>query len=295
MNSPLVSVVVPTYKRPDFLGFTLASIENQSYKNIEIIVVDDGTEGDINQKICDSFGNVIYKKIENSGSPARPRNEGIKLAKGAYIGFVDDDDIWLPTKIEKQVALLEQHKQYGLVHGPCQIIDQNGQLKDQIIGRPGSPEVKHGDVRLRMMGNWTLMTPTPLIRREVIDAVGFFNETIPAAGEDAEFWVRCSFETQFYYLDEPLVNYRKHSLNISANRKKYVRLPLYLNNVRKTQIKKNSINRSEANQLLHSLSSMQLKMVKLNALTTLKNMFALDAIWFLKAHNIKLLVKLLIR
>ncbi|MEP2934952.1 MAG: glycosyltransferase family A protein [Gilvibacter sp.] len=293
MKAPLVSVVIPTYQRPDYLVLTLESVANQTYQKIEIIVIDDGSEGDMNKTICDSFDAVIYKKIENSGGPARPRNEGIKMAQGTYIAFVDDDDIWHPSKIEKQLAVLQEQRQFGLVHGPCEVIDQDGNLQDQIIGRPGSPEVKHGDVKLRMMGNWTLMMPTPLLCKEVLDKVGYFNETIPAALEDVEFWVRCSFYTAFFYLDEPLVQYRKHASNISANRSKYVRLPLYLNSVRKTQLENNTIDKKEANHLLRNLSSMQLKMVKFKTLTSLKNMFSLDAFWFFKVRNLILLAKLI--
>lgn len=293
MISPLVSVIIPTYQRANYLVLTLESVAKQTFKNIEIIVIDDGSEGTINQEICASFKQVTYKKIDNSGGPARPRNEGIKLAKGSFIAFVDDDDIWLPNKIQKQIDILEQNPEFGLVHGPCQVIDELGELKEKIIGRPGTPEVKHGDVKLRMMGNWTLMMPTPLLRRGVIDQVGFFNEEIPPALEDVEFWVRCSFITSFYYYDKPLVQYRKHTSNISTDRSKYIQLPLYLNRVRMAQLEKGALSNSEAKQLLRNLSSMQLKMVKFKRLTALKNMFALDAFWFLKTRNLKLLAKLI--
>ena len=75
------------------------------------------------------------------------------------------------------------------------------------------------------------MMPTSFVRKEIIDKVGFFNENMPAAGEDTEFWARCSFETQFYYLDEPLVLYRVHQNNISSNDEAYVELSLHLKRV----------------------------------------------------------------
>lgn len=78
------------------------------------------------------------------------------------------------------------------------------------------------------MGNSTLMIPTPLLGSTLVEQVDFFSEEIPPALEDVEFWIRCSFFTLFYYLEKPLVLYRKHGSNISSDRKKYLPLPLYL-------------------------------------------------------------------
>ena len=271
MKTPLVSVIIPTYNRTDYLKITLNSVLSQTYKNIEIIVVDDGSEGDANKTLCDSFSNVIYIKIKNSGGPARPRNTGIKAAKGELIGFTDDDDIWLPQKLEKQVSTLMDHLDYG---------------------RPGSPLVKHGDVRLRMMGNWTLMMPTPLVRSEVIKKVGFFNEKIPSALEDVEFWVRCSFYTFFYYLDEPMVHYRKHGSNISTNRKKYIDLPLFLFDVLKERTAIVTI--KEFRIMRSNLCAMQAKMVKYHFIKTIFYLFKINSFWFLNFNHTKTLVKMLI-
>ena len=292
MKHPLVSVIIPTYNRTDYLKITLNSVLSQTYKNIEIIVVDDGSEGDANKTLCDSFSNVIYIKIKNSGGPARPRNTGIKAAKGELIGFTDDDDIWLPQKLEKQVSTLVDHLDYGLVHGPCIVIDEHGNKSNEIIGRPGSLLVKHGDVRLRMMGNWTLMMPTPLVRSEVIKKVGFFNEKIPSALEDVEFWVRCSFSTSFYYLDEPMVHYRKHGSNISTNRKKYIDLPLFLFDVLKERTAIVTI--KEFRIMRSNLCAMQAKMVKYHFIKTLSYLFKINSFWFLNFNHTKTLVKMLI-
>ncbi len=294
MKHPLVSVIIPTYNRTDYLERTLKSVLSQTYENIEIIVVDDGSEGEANKTLCDLFSNVIYIKINNSGGPARPRNTGIRASSGSLIAFTDDDDVWLPHKLEKQVSVLIENPDYGLVHGPCEVIDESGNKSNKIIGRPGNPLVKHGDVRLRMMGNWTLMMPTPLVRSEVIKKVGFFNEKIPSALEDVEFWVRCSFYTSFYYMDEPMVLYRKHSENISSDKNKYVQLPIYLSKVIAKQMEESHINKKEGKILIDSLCRMQAKMIKHNFLKTLFNLFKLNTFWFLNFNHSKTLVKKLI-
>jgi glycosyltransferase involved in cell wall biosynthesis len=292
-NQPIVSVIIPTYNRTDFLKLTLESVLNQTYQNFEIIVVDDGTPNDKNMLLCQKIDKVKYIKIENSGGPAKPRNVGIHEAKGKYIAFVDDDDMWMPNKLEKQVAVLENNPDFGLVHCCCQVIDENGIEKKEIIGRPGSLDVKHGDVSMRMMGNWTLMMPTPLVRRHVIDEVGLFNEKIPSALEDVEFWTRCSFVTQFYYMDDPLANYRVHSTNISSNTSKYLELPLYLKNVIERQLSIHRISKRQHKFLLNSLCAMQIRTVKTNVFKTFKNLYLLDIFWMFKKSNCKMIIYIL--
>jgi glycosyltransferase involved in cell wall biosynthesis len=292
-NLPIVSVIIPTYNRTDFLKLTLQSVFNQTYQNFEIIVVDDGTSTDENILLCQTFEKVKYIRIENWGGPAKPRNVGIREARGKYISFVDDDDLWLSNKLERQVAILEDNPAFGLVHCCCEVIDENGINRNEIIGRPGSLDVKHGDVSMRMMGNWTLMMPTPLIRRNVIDKVGFFNEKMPSAGEDVEFWIRCSFVTQFYYLDEPLAHYRVHFNNLSGDKLKYLKLPLYLKNVIDEQLTIHRISNSQYKILLNNLCAMQIRTVKTNVFKTFKNLFLLDIFWMLKISNCKMLIYIL--
>jgi glycosyltransferase involved in cell wall biosynthesis len=292
-DQPLISVVIPTYNRTSFLKLTLESVLHQTYQNFEIIVVDDGTSNDENLFLCNTFEKVRYIKIENSGGPAKPRNVGIREAKGKYMAFVDDDDLWLPQKLKIQVAILNNNPSFGLVHSCCELIDEKGILKNVLIGRPGSPDVKHGDVSLRMMGNWTLMTSSVIIRKEVLEKVGIFNEEMPAAGEDVEFWVRCSFETKFYYIDESLAQYRVHSGNISGNSAKYIELPLYLKRVFTEVYVKGKISKRDYERCIYNLCQMQLKMIQFNFFKTIKYVFELNAFWFLKRNNNKLLIKML--
>ncbi|WP_310556211.1 glycosyltransferase family A protein [Flavobacterium sp.] len=289
----VISIIIPTYKRTDYLKLTLQSVLNQTFQSFEIIVVDDGSPTDENEKICSQYAKIKYIKIKNSGGPAKPRNIGIKAAKGKYIAFVDDDDIWLPTKLEKQVAILEQNPDFGLVHSCCELIDEKGITKNEIIGRPGTPDVKHGDVSMRMMGNWTVMMPTPLVRKEVLDKVGFFNEEMPPAGEDVEYWTRTSFYTKFYYLVEPLVQYRVHSNNISNEKAKYLQLPLYLKFVLKQQLELKRIDKKQFQLLFNNLCKMQIRTIKTSFFKTIKYLFILDFFWIFKFNNIKMMIYIL--
>lgn len=289
---PKVSIIIPTYNRTRFLELTLKSIQNQTFQDFEIIVVDDGTPNNENEVLCKHFAKVRYCKIPNSGGPSKPRNEGIKMAKGKYFAFVDDDDLWMPEKLEIQVEILEQNPDFGLVHGCCEVIDENGNLQGRILGRPGKPEVKHGNVSMRLIGNWTVMMPTSFVRKDVVSKVGFFNETMPAAGEDMEYWARCSFETPFFYIDKPLVYYRVHNGNISAIHEKYLELPLYLKEVLLTVYSRGKISSNEYKILLNRLCVMELKMLKVNYGKVLKNLFVLNRFWFFNLVNLKILARL---
>lgn len=286
----LVSVIIPTYKRTDFLKLTIQSVLNQTFQDYEIIVVDDGTPNDDNFVLCQTFEKVKYIKIKNSGGPAKPRNIGIQEAKGKYIAFVDDDDLWLPSKLEKQVAVLENNPDFGLVHCCCQVIDEKGIKKKQIIGRPGSLDVKHGDLAMRMIGNWTLMMPTPLLRKEVVDKVGFFNEKMTPATEDAEYWSRCSFETKFYYIDEPLARYRIHPNNISGSKEKYRKLPYYLKEVLVNKKKEKKISSEDYKRLIARMCKNVIVHIKQHYMLSIKILFELDFFWFVRWRNFKSLI-----
>lgn len=289
-----VSVIIPTYQRVDYLEKTLNSVAGQTFKDIEIIVVDDGSTDGSTKELCKGYENVNYLWIPNSGGPATPRNKGIEMASGEYIAFVDDDDIWLPNKIEEQVKILNFHKDYGLVHCYCKVINENDELTGRIIGKPGSPDVKHGDVRLKMTGNWTLMMPTPLVRKSVINAVGTFNTNIPAALEDVEFWTRCSFFTKFYYQDKALVHYRIHGNNISSDKTKYIIMPLILKEVIKKQEKEGRLNERQYEKLLENIAISQAKMVRQNPLRIILNLFKINPFWMLNLPILKTMFKKII-
>lgn len=292
---PSVSIIIPTFNRAKYLNLTLQSIAQQTYQDFEVIVVDDGTPNDENESICSKFDKVRYFKIKNSGGPATPRNVGIQKALGKYLAFVDDDDLWLPQKLDIQVKILDTNPDFGLVHSCCQVINEHGILQNKIIGRPGSIDVKHGDVRMRMIGNWTIMMPTPLVRKDVIKNTGFFNEIIPPALEDVEYWTRCSFITKFYYIDEPLVQYRLHSDNISSENKKYADLPVYLKNVLINFFSEKRINKDQYRMLIKSLCAMQIKMIKKYSYKSIYNLFILNPFWICQHKNLKLLIFMLIK
>ncbi len=282
-KAPKVSVILPTYKRPDYFREALNSVINQTFSDYEIIVVDDGTPGDENKKICDAFPKVKYHKITNSGGPIIPRNTGLALAKGKYIAFLDDDDIWLPEKLSFQVDILENNPDYGLVHGYCKVIDNEGKETGEIVGRLRDSRLKHGYVFDRMVGNFTVMLSSALIKKEIIEKTGPFDENIPAAGEDMEFFTRIAFYTQFFYLDRPLLFYRVHEEGISRNNYAYNYLPLVLFRTVKKLKQKEGISYRRFHKIRGQLLRQQTSMANCNKTykTALSNAFKISFFFFL--------------
>lgn len=130
MNTPLISVIIPLFNGERFIAQTLESVLGQTYRNIEIIVVDDASTDsgcDIVRRYgaADSRLRLLTSEI-NFGGPARPRNVGIKNAKGEFIAFVDADDVWKPHKLEAQLDFLIHSPDIDMVYSPAEIIDEYG-------------------------------------------------------------------------------------------------------------------------------------------------------------------------
>ncbi|MEO9570946.1 MAG: glycosyltransferase family A protein [Polaribacter sp.] len=293
--TPKVSVIVSTYNRLDYLKKTLFSVLNQTFQDFEILVVDDGTKGNLNEKWCEQFERINYIKIPHSGTPCKTRNLGIKKAKGKYVAFLDDDDLWVSNRLELMVNVLDNNPDFGLVHAYCSLIDEDDNDLNQIVGKPRNKKDKHGDVRDRMMGNWTI-SDYPLIRKEILSMVGYFNEDMIAAGEDVEFWARTSFFTKFYFLNLPLTKYRIHSKsNSKKNEKKYFDLNLKLKLFLDDFLERKVISKKDYTKLINKLVQNQIKKLKTNYFKTLIILHKLNFLWFLKYKNIKLLIFILVK
>jgi glycosyltransferase involved in cell wall biosynthesis len=289
-TSPLVSVVIPTFDRPHFLREALDSVIGQDYPTVEIIVVDDGSPTDSAREVCESYTGVRYFRTENTGGPAHPRNLGIRAANGEYVAFLDDDDRWLPHKLREQVKRLEENPDLVLVSGCCEVVDGSGQPLNRIVGRPGSPEVKRGNLVPAMVGNFTLMTSTVLARRSAIESTGYFNESMPAAGEDYEYWCRLALQGPCDYLEQPVSQYREEDGISQTGKRNYVHTPLYLFKAMDLANREGYLSDSDLEQVRENLVRMQLQRFRLGPGTAVTNLFKIDTLWWIKPGNWKLLM-----
>jgi len=202
-RSVTVSVVIPLYNAAAVIKETIESALAQTWTDREIIAIDDGST-DGSADIVKTFGDrVRYYRFENAGV-ATARNRGIALSHGRYIALLDHDDLWAPTKLARQVEVLESRPSVGLVITGVAHLEQNGRpMRKAPRGASGSFH------QLFVKG----FGPTPsaaMIRRSVIDQVGGFDERFGSAGmDDHEFWPRVAQACEIVLVDE-LLTYHRH-------------------------------------------------------------------------------------
>jgi len=220
-NEELVSVIIPAYNMAQLTVKTVESVLNQSYKNIEIIVVDDGSTDDTKEKLS-IFGNKINCICKENGGACSARNVGIRISKGKYIGILDCDDLYDAKKIELSVKFLEENPDFGLVHTDAYFVDQN----DTIIRRRAHKKCKYsGWIKDKLILSTFICNSTVVLRRECFDQVGLFDEDMfPPA--DWDMWLRVSEFFQVGYVNAPLTKYRVTSSgclnNLEQTRKEYL-------------------------------------------------------------------------
>ncbi len=211
---PRVSVIIPTYNRPGLLRETLASVASQTFDDFEIIVIDDGSTTPGIKDICDSFGRCRYYRQENAGRSSA-RNVGMSHASSPYIAFLDDDDLWKPQKLARQVQFLDDHLDVGLVHCPAEQVDEAGRKTGIVLGG-NLPEIRQGRVFFHAIDRCIVKSPTPMLRRDVTDQVGGFDVNLNSL-EDLEYWARVAYVSILGFEKTPLAWYRVHD-HSSTNR-----------------------------------------------------------------------------
>jgi glycosyltransferase involved in cell wall biosynthesis len=201
---PTVSIVIPVYNAHDVIEDTLTSVLGQTWKDYEIIVIDDGSS-DGSVDVVKAFGHHLrYIRQDNTGV-ATARNRGIAESKGAYIALLDHDDLWHPTKLEKQVAVLERLPGVGMVITDVAHIDREGGPMG-LVGSGYNPD----EIFARLFVRGYVPTPSAaLIRRSVLEAVGGFDEAFNSAGlDDHELWTRIGAYCEIANISEPLTYHR---------------------------------------------------------------------------------------
>lgn len=213
-NNHLVSIIIPTYNRSKELVRCLDSISQQSYKNYEVIVCDDGSTDDT-KKVVEKYRdkmNIIYLYQNNSGGPAKPRNLGIKNAKGFYISFLDSDDWWCKQKLVESIKILDRGYEF-VYHDLIRINEKNKRLRQPIFLKKVNFEYEC----LLTNGNF-IYNSSVVIRASIIKRVGYFSEDLNlVSAEDFDYWIRASkIVRKFKKLDKPYGFY-SYSLDSISN------------------------------------------------------------------------------
>ena len=209
-----VSIIIPTYNYGRFISKAIESALAQTFPIFEIIVVDDGST-DKTKEIVKEFGEKIhYIKQENRGVCAA-RNNGVKNSSGDFIAFLDADDIWLPEKIEKQIAKFEVDTEIGLVH--CGMREFNSETGEIIkLHLEGGEGWVADDLLLNEKSVVVGPGGSIVVKRKVYEDVGEFDENLKN-GEDWEFCYRVARKYKIGFVAEILLDYRSHSVNAHLN------------------------------------------------------------------------------
>lgn len=198
----LVSVIIPTYNRRDLLKNAISSVIQQSYDEIEIVVVDDGSEEDI-EHIVRQFeqGNITYLRHKTNRGATAARNTGISEASGDCIAFLDSDDEWCTEKIERQVEEFRRSPEdVGVVY--C---DYYNSIADSEYLLIQPHDLRDGNIHPDLLSGWmNIMTSQVLIRRDVFDQIGTFDEELPSF-QEYDLLTRIAREYDVVYINERLV------------------------------------------------------------------------------------------
>lgn len=210
-----VSVLLTCYNHVDFLRAAWDGIQTQTYRDLEIIALDDGST-DGTRELLSSLAATselpcrVVLNEENLGTYGT-LNRGLELAEGELIAVLNDDDVWLPNKLERQIQILQEHPEVGLVHTHGRFIDGRGEVFE---GSPLGftfPKTRTGDVLLDLVYANKIIASAAVFRR---DAAGQFNAAYFGSG-DWEMWFRIALKWKIGFVDEQLTLYRVHGANAS--------------------------------------------------------------------------------
>jgi glycosyltransferase involved in cell wall biosynthesis len=211
---PKVSVITAAYNHVQFVRQSVESVLNQTYRDFEHIVVDDGSS-DGTAEVLKTFGDRIkYIRQANRGAHAAI-NAGIRESSGEYIAILDSDDAWLPHKLERQMPAFEESPEAGMVYAQACIIDGQSNLKNN--GAPeGKPVINSQRAFEELLQSNFIPVLTAVIRRDCLEDVGFFKESLKALS-DWDLWLRIALKWPIVFIPEPLGLYRLHGSNTFAS------------------------------------------------------------------------------
>ena len=206
---PLVSVVVPNYNYALYVGECIESILAQTYRNIEIIVVDDGSTDD-SLEILNRYDDKVKVIQSQNFGVNHARNLGLRYCRGQYVAFCDSDDYWGSDKIQLQLDLMRQNSNLSLVYTGVNIVEINSMkttnLEPCFRGVVDKSILRYPSRAIVLLGASTALLKTSHLKEKDIS----WNEALKLPGEDINFFNKVALATQIDYVDKPLVYYRQH-------------------------------------------------------------------------------------
>lgn len=186
--TPRITIIIPAFNAESFLAETLASVQRQTFRAFEAIVVDDGSAdrtGEIARQFAEQDGRFVLLRQTHAGEAAA-RNLALKRARGEWVAFLDADDVWLPEKLAAQLDLLAEEPRANLLFTDCFLWDGRNDFDRRYANPHKFPD---GDASRRLIYFDLFATSTVMLKREMVDAVGWFDAELPPA-EDWDLWLR---------------------------------------------------------------------------------------------------------
>lgn len=237
MNREKITVIIPTYNRSKLLERALKSAINQSYTDIEIIIVDDSDDNEErikNKKRVEELNDkrVVYLVTNGKEGGGKARNMGIKVANGGFIAFLDDDDVWFKEKLRIELQKIKNEEKVGIVY--CDYILYNNEEKVVAIVKNRKKGCIYQDLLLSFCVGETSST---LIKKDVFDNIGYFDESLPA-NQEYDLYIRIAEKYKFDYVPEPLLKKYHYNQRISSDFNKKVKGLKLLHKKHKSRYKK---------------------------------------------------------
>lgn len=205
-STPLVSIIIPVYNGSNYLKEAIDSALEQTYPNIEVIVVNDGsTDREKTEKIAKSYGNKIRYFLKKNGGVATALNLGIKKMRGEWFSWLSHDDIYEPYKISELIKYVNDHTDAKIIYTDYQLVDENGKHLHDISVKPKNVE----DMQVRLIDSYPLNGCAMLINKQCFSRVGDFDESLRTT-QDYELWYRFGKYYMYHYLPVSTLRSRQH-------------------------------------------------------------------------------------
>lgn len=207
-----VSVIIRTCNRAAYLREAIESVWAQTFRDLDLIVVDDGSTDATRDVLTGYDGALVPIFLPQRNNAAVTFNAGVRAASGELVAFLDDDDVWLPEKLARQVELLERNPRFGFAYGNVRLLYEDGHLSPPVLA---PHEIVVGSALRAIVRNMCIAMSALIVRRPWLDRAGLLDEAVPAA--ETLFCFRLAQSTDAVCVPEPVCLIRRHEKQVSRD------------------------------------------------------------------------------
>lgn len=209
--APAVSVIMPTFNRPAYVREAIASVHTQSFDDWELLIADDGSSAEVQEylRTLHDPPRVRVLTLEHTGNPPAVRNRALREARGEYVAFLDSDDVWLPEKLQRQLAALRARPDRAWSYTGFTLVDSSGAPLAGARART-CPAIEGAFLEPLLRGEPLIMQSSVMVRRELLQRLGGYDEELRVCG-DYELWIRLARHSEVGLIETPLLLVRRNA------------------------------------------------------------------------------------